>query len=238
MHIARWDWVFVGAACLAACWAPGAVGAAPPMETPGAATAAPSAAPDPRQAALEAAVAAHGRGEVAAARQALLALSRRGVPAADYNLGVIALDTGRTAEAVRWMRRAAEAGFVTAMVGLGRLHDTGRLGRPDPTQAQRWFLPAAEAGAVDAQVEVATAHYLGRGAPRDRAVAARWYREAAKGGDVGAQYLIASMYEAGDGVEQDLRLARYWYDIAAKNGDEAAPGKLLELDERARLTPS
>jgi TPR repeat protein len=234
MHTARWIWCWAGLASLVSGLAAASAEAAspPPAEPPAA------AAEDPRQVALEAAVAAHARGEVAAAQRALLALSRQGVPAADYNLGVIALDTGRTAEAVRWMRRAAEAGFVTAMVGLGRLHDTGRLGRPDPMQAQRWFLKAAEAGSVDAQVEVATAHYLGRGAKRDRATAARWYREAAKGGDVGAQYLIASMYEAGDGVEQDLRLARYWYDIAAQNGDEAAPGKRQELDERARLTPS
>lgn len=188
--------------------------------------------------ALQQAVDAYQRGEIAAARKSLEALSRRGVPAADYNLGVIALDAGRPAEAARLMQRAAERGFVTAMVGLGRLHDTGRLGRPDLPLAQRWFLLAAEAGSVDAQVEVATAFYLGRGAPRDREAAARWYREAAKSGDIGAQYLIASMYEAGDGVDRDLRLARYWYDIAAKNGDEAAPGKLKELDERLKATPS
>jgi len=185
-------------------------------------------------AALEAAVQAHERGDVAGARQALEALSRQGVPAADYNLGVIALDAGQPAEAARWMERAARAGFVTAMVGLGRLHDTGRLGRTDLLQAQRWFTLAAQAGSVDAMVEVGTAFYLGRGAVRDRAAAAHWYREAAKGGDVGAQYLLAAMYEGGDGVDADLRLARYWYDIAAKNGDEAAPSKLKELDARLK----
>jgi TPR repeat protein len=186
--------------------------------------------------ALQQAVQAYERGDTATARSALEALSRQGLPAADYNLGVIALDAGQPAEAARWMERAAHGGFVTAMVGLGRLHDTGRLGHPDPAQAQRWFTLAAEAGSVDAMVEVGTAFYLGRGALRDRAAAAHWYREAAKGGDVGAQYLIASMYETGDGVEADLRLARYWYDVAAKNGDEAAPSKLQELDRRLKLS--
>jgi TPR repeat protein len=181
---------------------------------------------------LEDAMRAYERGEVEPARRALQALSRQGVPAADYNLGVLALDQGRPAEAARWMQRAAGQGFVTAMLGLGRLHDTGRLGRPDPAQALRWFLPAAEAGSVDAMVEAGTAYYLGRGAAQDRAEAARWYLEAARGGDIGAQYLIASMYEAGDGVEQDWRLARYWYQMAALNGDEAAPGKLADLDRR------
>lgn len=187
--------------------------------------------------ALEAAVEAHRRGDVAGALTALQALSRQGLPAADWNLGVIALDAGRPEEAARHMQRAAEAGFVTAMFGLGRLHETGRLGRPDLPLALRWYGRAAEAGSVDGMVELATGYYLGRGLPRDRGLAARWYREAAKGGDVGAQYLIASMYETGDGVEADLRLARYWYEVAAKNGDEAAPGKLEALDRQARRAP-
>jgi uncharacterized protein len=186
------------------------------------------------ESALEAAVQAHRRGEVETARTALEALARQGIPAAHWNLGVIALDAGRPQEAARHMRRAAEGGFVTAMFGLGQLHETGRLGRPDLPEALRWYGRAAAAGSVDAMVELATGYYLGRGLPRDRAAAARWYREAAKGGDVGAQYLIASMYETGDGVERDLRLARYWYDVAAKNGDEAAPDKVRELDAKAQ----
>jgi TPR repeat protein len=184
--------------------------------------------------ALESAIEAHRRGEVEAARLQFEALARRGVPAAHHNLGVIALQAGRPQEALRHLQRAAEGGFVTAMLALGELHETGRLGAPDLPQAMRWYALAAEAGSVDAMVELATGHYLGRGLPRDRAAAAHWYREAAKAGDVGAQYLIASMYETGDGVAQDLRLARYWYEAAAKNGDEAAPGKLKALDERAR----
>jgi uncharacterized protein len=188
------------------------------------------------ESALEAAVELHRRGEVEAARGALETLARQGVPAAHYNLGVIALDAGKPQEAARHMRRAADGGFVTAMFGLGRLFETGRLGRPDLREALRWYGRAAEAGSVEGMVEFATGHYLGRGVPRDRAAAARWYREAAKGGDVGAQYLIASMYEAGDGVERDLRLARYWYDVAAKNGDEAAPGKVRELDAKERAS--
>ena len=130
--------------------------------------------------------------------------------------------------------RAAQAGFVTAMFGLGQLHEQGRLGRPDVALAHRWYLRAAEAGSIDAAVAVGTAFYLGRGVGHDPAAAAHWYRQAANGGDIGAQYLLASMYEQGDGVAQDLRLARYWYDIAARNGDEAAPGKVREIDARLK----
>lgn len=181
---------------------------------------------------IEQAMGAYERGDVETARRQLQALSRQGLPAADYNLGVMALDARRPAEAEAHMRRAAAAGFVTAMLGLGRLHETGRLGVVDLPVAMRWYRRAAEAGSVEAMVETATAHYLGRGAPLDKAQAAHWYREAAKGGDIGAMYIVASMYETGDGVEPDLRLARYWYAIAAGAGDEAAPGKLKEVEAK------
>jgi uncharacterized protein len=186
---------------------------------------------------LESAVALYQRGDLAAARTAFTRLSAQGVPAADYNLAVMHLrreaGLGSDREALRLMTRAAEAGFVTAMVGLAELNEHGGAGLPvNLARAVQWQRRAAEAGSVDAQVELATAHYLGRGAPRDRAAAAHWYRIAAQGGDVGAMYLIASMFEAGDGVERDLAEARYWYAAAARNGDEAAPGKVKELDAR------
>lgn len=181
---------------------------------------------------IEQAMGAYERGDIETARQQLQALSRQGLPAADYNLAVMALDAKRPAEAETHMRRAAAAGFVTAMLGLGRLHETGRLGAVDLPAAMRWYRRAAEAGSVEAMVETATAHYLGRGAPLDKAQAAHWYREAAKGGDIGAMYILASMYETGDGIEPDLRLARYWYTIAAGAGDEAAPGKLKEVEAK------
>ena len=187
--------------------------------------------------ALAAAIGLYGRGEIDAARRAFEALSGRGVAAADYNLALMHLNgdlPGGPAEARRLMQRAAQAGFVTAMVGLGRLYEDGRLGVRDLSQSQAWYLRAARAGSVDAQVAAGTAYYLGRGAPQDMALAAQWYRAAAVGGDIGAQYLIASMYEAGLGVARDLRLARYWYDVAARKGDEAAPGTVQELDERLK----
>lgn len=193
-----------------------------------------AAAPaSPVEDALAEAIGQYGRGEVQAARRAFQALSRQGVPAADYNLALMHLDgdlPGGAPEALRLMTRAAEAGFVTAIYGVGQLYEQGRLGQPDLERAFAWHLRAAIAGSVDAQVAVGTAHYLGRGAAQDMAQAAHWYREAAKGGDVGAQYLIASMYETGLGVERDLRLARYWYEAAADNGDIAAAAKLDALD--------
>ena len=218
------------------------------------------AASAPLQAELDAAVAHYEAGRLTAAHQAFTALSRRGLPAADYNLAVMHLrcelpqpgaqggralagdkaGAGRACRptqsslqrAEQLLLRSARAGFVTAQLMLARALETGDLGRRDLLQAHRWYEVAATGGSVDAQVAMATAHYLGRGAARDTVQAARWFRIAAQGGDVGAQYLVASMFEAGEGVERDLKEARYWYGVAARNGDNAAPSKVKELDAR------
>ncbi len=186
---------------------------------------------------IDEAVAAYEIGDLAGARSAFTRLSRAGVPAADYNLAVMHLrgdlPRAKPHEALRLMTRSAQAGFVTALYGLGQLHELGQGGlQVNLVKAHQWYLRAAQAGSVDGQVAVATAYYLGRGAPKDAALAARWCRIAAQGGDIGAMYLYASMVEAGDGVERDLNEARYWYGVAARNGDEAAPSKLIELDAK------
>ena len=188
------------------------------------------------QAQLDAAVIDYESGHLDAARQAFEALSKRGLPAADYNLAVMhlknELPNPSRQRAEQLLTRSARGGFVTAQLMLGRAFENGDFGRRDLKLAHQWYEVAAERGSVDAQVAMGTAHYLGRGRAKDAARAAHWFREGAKGGDVGAMYLLASMYEQGDGVERNLRLARYWYEIAARNGDDAAPAKVKELDAR------
>ena len=196
-----------------------------------------------QQPTLDAAVAAYQRGDLTQARSAFRQLSAKGVPAADYNLAVMHLKREMPAasdnEALRLMTRAAEAGFVTAMVGMAELHELGRAGlKVDLAQSVLWSRRAAEAGSVDAQVDVATAHYLGRGAAKDVALAARWYRLAAQRGDVGAMFITASFYESGEGVERDLAEARYWYAAAARNGEPGADLKVKELDAKLAAKPA
>jgi len=191
---------------------------------------------------LKPALDAYARGQFGSARAAFERLSRQGVPAADYNLAVMHLRGERrdasVIEAVRLMTRAAEGGFVTAMVGLGELYERGHsdLG-PDLPLSVQWYRRGAEAGSLEAQLAVATAHYLGRGAPLDRSLAARWYRLAAQAGDGGAMYLYASMRESGDGIERDLAEARYWYAAAARNGEIGAAEKARAIDTQLAKPP-
>ena len=194
------------------------------------------AQPPALQSQLDAAVIDYESGRLDAARLAFEALSRRGHPAADYNLAVMHLKNQlpqpSRQRAEQLLTRSARAGFVTAQLMLGRALENGDFGRRDLRLAHQWYEVAAESGSVEAQVAMGTAYYLGRGRAKDAVRAAQWFREGAKGGDLGAMYLLASMYEQGDGLELNLRLARYWYDIAARYGDEAAPAKVKELDAR------
>ena len=167
------------------------------------------AAPEPT---LQDAVAAYERGELGRAAAAFGRLSAQGVPAADYNLAVMhlrrELPHSSDAQALRLMTRAAESGFVTAMVGMAELHEQGRAGLAvDLPRSVLWLRRAADAGSVDAQVELGTAFYLGRGAPRDLAAAARWYRLAAQGQLRGADSRASSSRTLAGAARSPLRAA-------------------------------
>ena len=192
--------------------------------------------PTERHAALAEAVSVYQRGDFAGAELRFTALANAGEPAAWHNLAVMhlrgELPDASVTKARDLLLQGAAHGFVTSMLALGELHESGRLGAIDLPQALSWYQRAADAGSTDAQVATATAYFMGRGTRPDAVQAAHWYRMAANGGDIGAQYILGSMYEKGDGVAADLRLARYWYAAAARQGDEAAPAKLKDIDAR------
>jgi uncharacterized protein len=186
--------------------------------------------------AVQKALQAYEAGDLKAARKQFEALSRKGLPVAQFNLAMMHIREEITPANLKLaeslLLKAAQQGFIRAEHALGQFYDLGVAAKPDAARAIKWTALAAEHGHPEAQMEYATAHYLGRGTPLNKAEAAKWYREAAKTGDVGAQYLLASMYETGDGVAQDLRLALYWYQNAALNGDIAARIKAVELDKK------
>jgi uncharacterized protein len=193
------------------------------------------AAPDP------AAWRAYERRDYATAAKLYAEGARMGDRLAQFNYAMMlfraeANETER-GEALRWLRRAADAGLMQAQYNMGLLYESGRAVRKSLSEATAWFQRAAEQGHTDAQVSVATQYFLGHGAPKDYAKAAYWYREAANGGDVGAQYILASMYEKGDGVAKDLRIAIYWYTRAAQQGDAVALVKARALAREHEAGP-
>lgn len=192
--------------------------------------------PPQAEAELREGVRLYERGQMAAAQRIFERLAEAGLPAAHYDLAVMhlrgELPFASPRQALRWMRMAADGGFVTAQYGLGELLEGGGGVRRDLAESQRWYERAAQGGSTEAQIAAATNLYLGRGVPRDASAAARWYEQAALAGDVGAQFLLAAMYEKGDdGFAADLRKARRWYEAAAQSGDPAARIKLRSLPQ-------
>ncbi|MEE6259078.1 tetratricopeptide repeat protein [Plantactinospora sonchi] len=87
---------------------------------------------------------------------------------AAFNLGAL---SGRSAEAVHWLRLAAEAGVVEAYPRLG-----DRLSEQDlDEEALRWYLRGAEAGDRGSMFAAACWYRDGFGGPVDLVQALRWY---------------------------------------------------------------
>lgn len=165
----------------------------------------------------------------------------KGEPSAAYNLALLLLPTGATADltrAVELLRVAAEAEIGEAQHSLGVLYLTGRGVSRDPAEAARWFLRAARNGNLAGEVEYAILLFNGEGVPADEALAARTFRRAAWRGNAIAQNRLARLYVVGRGVPQNLVEAAAWHLVAAGQGltdawlDQAL--RNLSPDDRAR----
>jgi hypothetical protein len=97
------------------------------------------------------------------------------------------------AEAVRWWRRAAQAGNPDGEVLLGNAYLDGRGIKKDEAEAAKWWRKAADAGSVDGEALLGEAYYGGIGMGKNQAEGLRRLREAAKGGSSIAQIFLNSI---------------------------------------------
>ena len=175
-------------------------------------------------------------------------LAEQGDADAQYNLGYryvtgIGVPQDR-AEAVRWLRLAADQGHTQAEDFLGRMPPMGSQRATDnvaetelpatlppatgqsPRSGNPFRVPSlrtdAEQGDADAQFSLGVRYDIGLGVPQDDAEAVRWYRLAADQGNATAQNNLGLMYANGEGVLKDSVLAHMWFNIAGANGNEAA----------------
>ena len=87
----------------------------------------------------------------------LRALAERGHAASALQLGVTYMQTD-PAEAVKWIRLAAEQDHAEAQAMLGRLHEVGHGVPQDYSEALRWYRPAAEQNDPMAQFYLGPVH--------------------------------------------------------------------------------
>ena len=167
---------------------------------------------------------------------------------AQYNLGYryvtgIGVPQDR-AEAVRWLRLAADQGHTQAEDFLGRMPPMGSQRATDnvaetelpatlppatgqsPRSGNPFRVPSlrtdAEQGNADAQFNLGVMYANGEDVPRDAAEAVRWYRLAADQGHAAAQYNLGGMYALGEGVLKNDAEAIGWYRLAAEQDHATA----------------
>ena len=101
-------------------------------------------------------------------------------------------------EALRWLKKAAEAGEPNGQYNLAAMYMQG-LGLPkDDAEAAKWMSRAAEQGSVDGQFGLGAMYAHGTGVPRDLSEAVRWYRKAAEQGHAGALNNLAFLLATAD----------------------------------------
>ena len=117
-------------------------------------------------------------------------------------------------QALRWFRKAAEAGHVTSMMRLA-----SALNHPDHTdnwaESVTWVQKAADRGEARAMASLGFAYQEGRGVAQDQRQAVNWFVKAVAAGDTRA------MIHAGRVLSRELNShaeALIWFLRAAEHG--------------------
>lgn len=156
------------------------------------------------------------------------------------------------AEAVKWYRKAAEAGHKGAEAKANAIEQEikGQEDREkvdsdakaqyergmscwrsgDYAEAAKWYRKAAERGHAGAQCCLGKC-YNRIWSSIDYVEAVKWYRKAAEQGYAEAQYELGICYWHGFGVDIDFGEAAKWYRKAAEQGNSNAQYKLDMLRE-------
>ena len=135
-------------------------------------------------------------------------------------------------EALRWIERAADAGFVPAQFRLASLYEKGDGPKKNLDKARRLYLAAAQKGHAKAMHNLAVVYAEGIDGKPDYKAAARWFRKAASHGIADSQYNLAILYARGIGIETNLAESYKWFALVAAKGDAEAAKKRDEVGER------
>jgi len=164
---------------------------------------------------------AQSSAQAAAKKQAIADLKEvayAGDVAAQVRLGVIFL-TGDgvakdDAEAVKWLRKAADQDNALAERYLAEMYFKGRGVPADNDEAAKWLRLSAEQGDAQSEYNLGVLYTQGLGVPRNLKDAANWMRKAAEQNLAAGQVGLGVAYENGDGMPPDAVEASSWYQKA------------------------
>lgn len=134
------------------------------------------------------------------------------------------------AEAIIWMRMAAEQGFAPAQAGLGGLLAHER----QYEEAFDWYMKASKQGFPPAHLWAGLAYFHGEGVRADKKLGFDYMTRAANAGVVEAQVRLAKIILDGKGVDANATLAQKWYQMAADAGDPIAKEMVEKLEKEKR----
>ena len=149
----------------------------------------------------------------------------------DYEKGKAAYEAKDYAEALRWLRPAAEHGSAAAQDKLGQMYRHGWGVPQDYAEALRWYRKSAEQGNSEGENNLGYMYQQGWGVARDYTEAAAWYRKSAARNNAFAQNNLGVLYRNGWGVPKDVAEARRWFKLSADQGHKPAELNLTTLGD-------
>jgi len=121
--------------------------------------------------------------------------------------------------AIKWITKAADAGYVKAQTALGAAYFQGMEGLDQNyALSEKYLLMAANKDNTDAQAYIAYLYI----AMEDYSKAMVWARKAAQMEHPQACFALGRIYDEGLGVEVDHKEGLKWYEKAANGGDADA----------------
>ena len=122
---------------------------------------------------------------------------------------------GRENNFEKWMKSAAQAGFVKAQTYLGEFYYF-ELGKHK--EGLKWLEQASEQGYFMGTTLLAEAYYEGKGVTQNFKKAFQLYKKAIQEGSLLSLYNLASMYFLGEGVSQNYKKAFELFKASASKG--------------------
>jgi TPR repeat protein len=169
----------------------------------------------------------------------LLTKADAGDPQAQYVLSYLVLVDGMTgvapaakdkkqaiALALRYLERAAAAGYAPAEHLLGTAYFSGENVTKDPVRAKELFQKAADAGNPDGENALGQMLHEGLAGARDDRAAVMWFEKAVAQKHTSAMVNLAYMYANGLGVAKDEAKAAELTRVAATAGSVEAQHNL------------
>ncbi len=142
--------------------------------------------------------------------------------------------TGCEINEIEALKKAADAGDVSAMHSLGVCYYHGRGVPKNYPEAANWFFNASKEGCAKSQFNFGVMYAEGHGVRRDTSEAALWYRKSAEQGHAEAQHNLGICYHVGLGVPKDNILAYKWLVLAKGNGIDVT--EILAILEEEMLS--